>query len=160
MTDPKRLNPKEVIFQYNAEIAGEENSKEKHKFIVYKMPAYTARDVSLKYIPSTLPISNKFDPSLSHEVSLELIKYCDYVTKQGQKVPLWNRETADSYLDVPKLSFIESEVIKYNFAFFPIEKIIETLPPIARSIVIDSFLKMNAQFSQPSLQEDLQHLGS
>ncbi len=98
-------NPKQII-----------NDKTGHTFTICKLPAIDGRELLKDYIEYNLPVvGNKL---AAKQAMIKLISYVTVSLDDGTSIALSSNELINNHIeDAEELTWIESEMVKYNFGF-------------------------------------------
>ena len=98
-------NPKQIIHE-----------KTNHTFTICKLPAIDGREIMKDYIEYNLPIiGNKL---AAKAAMLKLISYVTVTLDDGTSIALSSNDLINNHIeDAEELTWIESEMVKYNFGF-------------------------------------------
>jgi len=98
-------NPKQII-----------NEKTGHTFTICKLPAIDGRELVKDYVEYNLPVvGNKL---AAKQAMLKLISYVTVNLEDGTNIALSSNELINNHVeDAEELTFIETEMVKYNFGF-------------------------------------------
>lgn len=92
------------------------NEKTGHVFTICKLPAIDGRELLKDYIEYNLPVvGNKL---AAKQAMIKLISYVTVSLDDGTSIALSSNELINNHIeDAEELSWIESEMVKYNFGF-------------------------------------------